>query len=52
MTATLSLHLEQNAIISACSRYRYLLTRQVGPGLRTATFIMLNPSTTFMRKFC
>jgi hypothetical protein len=37
--------LEQNAVISACGRYRYLLTRQVGPGPRTATFIMLNPST-------
>lgn len=39
------LPLEQNAVISACGRYRYLLTRQVGPGARTATFIMLNPST-------
>jgi hypothetical protein len=45
MTATLTLPLEQNAVISACGRYRYLLTRQVGPGPRTATFIMLNPST-------
>ncbi len=44
MTASLTLPLEQNAVISACGRYRYLLTRQVGPGLRTATFIMLNPS--------
>src|SRR5262245_35053012 len=39
------LALEQNAIISACGAYRYVLTRQVGPGTRTATFIMLNPST-------
>ena len=39
------LPLEDNAVISACGRYRYLLTRQVGPGPRTATFIMLNPST-------
>lgn len=37
--------LEQNAVISACGRYRYLLTRQVRPGSRTATFVMLNPST-------
>lgn len=36
------LPLEQNAVISDCGRYRYLLTRQVGPGERTATFIMLN----------
>lgn len=42
---TAALPLEQNAVISACGRYRYLLTRQVGPGTRTATFIMLNPST-------
>ena len=40
-----TLPLEQNAVISACGRYRYLLTRQVGPGLRTAVFVMLNPST-------
>lgn len=39
------LALEDNAVISACGRYRYLLTRQVGPGARTATFVMLNPST-------
>jgi hypothetical protein len=45
MTASLTLPLEQNAVISSCGRYRYLLTRQVGPGPRTATFIMLNPST-------
>lgn len=41
----MQLLLEDNAVISACGRYRYLLTRQVGPGSRTATFIMLNPST-------
>ncbi|MCE9567431.1 MAG: DUF1643 domain-containing protein [Planctomycetes bacterium] len=40
-----ALPLEQNAVISACGKYRYVLTRQVGPGVRTATFIMLNPST-------
>ena len=44
MTSALSFPLEQNAVISACGRYRYLLTRQVGPGPRAATFIMLNPS--------
>ena len=44
MTASLTLHLEDNAVISSCGQYRYLLTRQVGPGSRTATFIMLNPS--------
>jgi hypothetical protein len=37
--------LEGNAVISGCGRYRYLLTRLVGPGSITATFIMLNPST-------
>ncbi len=37
--------LEPNAVISECGRYRYVLTRQVGPGTRTATFILLNPST-------
>src|SRR4051794_12691770 len=45
MMTPLTLPLEQNAVISICGRYRYLLTRQVGPGQRTATFIMLNPST-------
>jgi hypothetical protein len=38
-------NLEHTAVISPCARYRYLLTRRLGPGLRTATFIMLNPST-------
>ena len=45
MTAILRLPLERNAVISACGRYRYLLTRRVGPGTRAVTFIMLNPST-------
>jgi hypothetical protein len=45
LTASSVLPLEQNAVISNCGRYRYLLTRQIAPGLRTATFIMLNPST-------
>jgi len=45
MTAGATLPPERNAVISTCGRYRYLLTRQVGPGLQTATFIMLNPST-------
>jgi hypothetical protein len=45
MTEKAMLQLEDNAVISACGRYRYLLTRQVGPGDRTATFIALNPST-------
>ncbi|QEL16679.1 DUF1643 domain-containing protein [Limnoglobus roseus] len=40
-----ALPLEADAIISACGRYRYVLTRQVGPGTRTAVFVMLNPST-------
>jgi hypothetical protein len=39
------LPLERNAVISACGRYRYLLTRHVGTGPRGAIFIMLNPST-------
>jgi hypothetical protein len=34
-----------SAIISPCARYRYLLTRRVGPQHVTATFIMLNPSS-------
>jgi hypothetical protein len=45
MNNTVTLSLEQSAVISTCGRYRYLLTRRVGPGPRTATFIMLNPST-------
>jgi hypothetical protein len=40
-----ALPLEDNAVISACGRYRYVLTRQVGPGERAVTFVMLNPST-------
>jgi hypothetical protein len=42
---TAALPLEDNAVISPCGLYRYVLTRQVGPGVRAATFIMLNPST-------
>ncbi len=37
--------LKRSAVISSCGKYRYLLTRQVGLGDRTAAFIMLNPST-------
>ena len=33
------------AEISACGRYRYRLTRELGPGKQTAVFVMLNPST-------
>lgn len=39
------LSLEENAVISSCGKYRYVLTRQLGSGSKTATFIMLNPST-------
>jgi hypothetical protein len=39
------LTLEHTAVISDCGRYRYILTRQSGPGECAATFIMLNPST-------
>ena len=39
------LPLEQNAVISDCGRYRYRLTRDLSPNPRTATFILLNPST-------
>src|SRR5262245_7784176 len=39
------LTLRDNAVISTCGRYRYVLTRQVGPGSLAATFVMLNPST-------
>src|SRR5262249_40146014 len=34
-----------SAVFSTDGRYRYLLTRRVGPGRKSATFIMLNPST-------
>jgi hypothetical protein len=40
-----TLSLGRNAVTSECGKYRYLLTRQVGFGDRTAAFIMLNPST-------
>lgn len=33
------------ALMSVDGRYRYRLTRRIGPGLRIAAFIMLNPST-------
>ena len=33
------------ATLSPCGRYRYDLTREIGPASRTACFIMLNPST-------
>lgn len=33
------------AIISACQRYRYTLTRTIGCADKVVTFIMLNPST-------
>ncbi len=39
------LPLEQNAVISDCGLYRYLLTRDLSPNPRTAKFILLNPST-------
>lgn len=45
MRNTPALSLKQNVVISSCGNYRYLLTREVGFGNRTATFIMLNPST-------
>ncbi len=44
MTAAFDLG-DRSAVISPCQRYRYRLTRQVGPGSRAAAFIMLNPST-------
>jgi hypothetical protein len=34
-----------SAVISRCGKYRYLLTRHPGQQSKTATFIMLNPST-------
>src|SRR5262249_9470711 len=34
-----------SAILSPCGKYRYLLTREMGPEEKVATFIMLNPST-------
>jgi hypothetical protein len=37
--------LDSSVVVSSCGKYRYLLTRQLGLGDRTAAFIMLNPST-------
>ena len=37
--------LTNDAVISDCGSYRYLLTRKFGASPKTATFIMLNPST-------
>jgi hypothetical protein len=34
-----------SADISTCGRYRYRLTRQLDPHVRSLTFVMLNPST-------
>jgi hypothetical protein len=34
-----------SAIFSKCEQYRYLLTRRISEHEKTATFIMLNPST-------
>jgi len=36
---------DDDAIVSSCGRYRYVLTRRLAAGRRTATFILLNPST-------
>src|SRR5262249_54294569 len=41
----IALPLENNAVISDCGKYRYVLTRQTGAEVRSATFVMLNPST-------
>lgn len=38
--------MEKSAVISNCGKYRYVLTRTWGNGIRNkAVFIMLNPST-------
>lgn len=38
-------YLKSNAVISACRKYRYELTRTIGDSPRSCLFIMLNPST-------
>jgi hypothetical protein len=35
---------DRSAVLSDCGKYRYVLTRRVGVGQGTATFILLNPS--------
>jgi hypothetical protein len=45
MTKTSLLPATGPAVISSCGRYRYQLSRQLGPSPQVATFIMLNPST-------
>jgi len=39
------LNREPTAVISACGKYRYLLTRPVSRRPQAVTFILLNPST-------
>lgn len=36
---------DRDAVFSPCGKYRYALTRRVGPGKQAAAFILLNPST-------
>ena len=44
MIDSLWVSLRSSAVFSDCGKYRYLLTRKVGPNDRAACFIMLNPS--------
>lgn len=37
--------INDDAVLSACGRYRYVLTRRLSRGRRIATFVLLNPST-------